>query len=212
MGVPAGIIWEIIWLHNKNIIFVLKWISTLDVALGLNSDCNLPRATCTLCPCITPLPSKLCETACAYCTAGSYALISICLPDSPGLYEKSGTLWKTLDNETAYALKTLHIVYLKVIILSLFFGRSTDNVLRSQWNILLTSWPWPLTYDIDLQTWPRYPSYWPPRQKSSLYVCPFSQDSETEPHTDTWCQNYYTHHVRDVGCNEDAYALKTPWV
>ena len=41
----------------------------------------------------------------------------------------------------------------------------------------LTSWPWPLTYDLDLQTWPRYPSTWPTYRNSSLYVCPFGRES-----------------------------------
>ncbi len=69
----------------------------------------------------------------------------------------------------------------------------------------LTSWPWPLTYDLDLSNWPRYPSTWPPCQNSSLYVCPFGCYSETDTHTHiqrdrhthTRRQNYYTHHVRD---------------
>ena len=39
----------------------------------------------------------------------------------------------------------------------------------------LTSWPWLLNYDLDLLTWPRYPSTWPPCQNSSLYVCSFGQ-------------------------------------
>ncbi len=61
----------------------------------------------------------------------------------------------------------------------------------------LTSWPWPLTYDLDLWTWPRYPSTWPTHQKSGPYVCPFSRESgNTHTHTDTHthrrCQNYYT--------------------
>ena len=65
----------------------------------------------------------------------------------------------------------------------------------------LTSWPWPLTYDLDLLIWPRYLSTWPPCKNSSLHVCSFGQDSETDRQTDTRCQNYYIHHVRDVGCN-----------
>ncbi len=47
-------------------------------------------------------------------------------------------------------------------------------------NVFLTWWPWPLTYDLDLdlRTWPRYPSAWP-CQNSGLYVCPFTCESET---------------------------------
>ncbi len=44
----------------------------------------------------------------------------------------------------------------------------------SEWTFL-TSWPWPLTYDLDLPTWARYPSTWPPCKNSSLYVCSFGR-------------------------------------
>ncbi len=47
-----------------------------------------------------------------------------------------------------------------------------------------TRWPWPLTYDLDLWTWPRYSSTWPPCQNSSLYVPSFFRDSETDTQTD----------------------------
>ena len=71
--------------------------------------------------------------------------------------------------------------------------------LRCPLTHFLTSWPWPLTYDLDLWTRPRYPSTWPPCQNPSLYVRPFGQDSETDrqtdTHTDKRCQNYYTRHV-----------------
>ncbi len=63
----------------------------------------------------------------------------------------------------------------------------------------LTWWPWPLTYDLDLWTWPRYSSTGHTHQKSCPYVCPFSRESgntHTDRHTDTQthrrCQNYYT--------------------
>ncbi len=62
----------------------------------------------------------------------------------------------------------------------------------------LTWWPWPLTYDLDLITWPRYSPIWLPWQNSCLYVPPFGWDSETDrqtdthTQTDTQCQNYYT--------------------
>ena len=46
-------------------------------------------------------------------------------------------------------------------------------------------WPWPLTYDLDLRTWPRYIHAWPTCQNSGLYVCLFGQDSETDGQTDT---------------------------
>ncbi len=43
--------------------------------------------------------------------------------------------------------------------------------------IFLTWWPWPLTYDLDLQTWPTYPSTWPTWRNSGLFVCPFGCES-----------------------------------
>ena len=49
----------------------------------------------------------------------------------------------------------------------------------------LTLWPWPLSYDIDLITSPRYPSAWPPYPNSSLYVCLFCHNSETDGWTHT---------------------------
>ncbi len=59
-------------------------------------------------------------------------------------------------------------------------------------NRFWTWWPLPWTYDLDLLTWPRYPSTWPPCQNSSLYVPSFFRDSETDTHTHTQCQNYDT--------------------
>ncbi len=42
----------------------------------------------------------------------------------------------------------------------------------------LTSWPWPVTYDLDIRFWPRYPPTWPACKNSSPYVCPFSRESD----------------------------------
>ena len=73
-----------------------------------------------------------------------------------------------------------------------------------QWTFL-TSWPWPLTYDLPIQLWPRYSSTWPTCQNSSLYVCPFGHESgntQTDTYTNRRCQNYYTQHVRNVGRNK----------
>ena len=47
-----------------------------------------------------------------------------------------------------------------------------------------TWWPWLLTYELDLITWPRYLHSWPPCQDSGLYVCLLGQDSETHRQTD----------------------------
>ncbi len=78
------------------------------------------------------------------------------------------------------------------------------QALRSQWNVPIhIPWPhgpWPLTYDLDLRAWPRYPSTWLLCQNSSLYVYLFGWDSKMDKQTDTRCQNFYTHHARDVGC------------
>ncbi len=69
-------------------------------------------------------------------------------------------------------------------------------------------WPWPLTYDRDLWTWPRYLLTWPPCQNASPYISPFSFYSETDTHTD---RHTHTHtmpkllhptRLRDVGCNK----------
>ncbi len=50
----------------------------------------------------------------------------------------------------------------------------------------LTWWPWPLTYDPDLRTWPRYSSTRPTCRNSGLYVCPFSRErGNTHTHTHT---------------------------
>ena len=69
-----------------------------------------------------------------------------------------------------------------------------------------------MTLTFDLWPWPRYPSTWPPCRKSRLSVCPFARQSgnrHTHTQTDTQCQNYSTHHVRDVGCNK--YSLLFRW-
>ncbi len=123
-------------------------------------------------------------------------------------HKKTHTLWK---HPTSYSYQSLF--------LSFFFGRWSYSSVSSlagevtrlsevngdvPLTIYLTSWPWPLTYDIDLLTWPRYASTWPPCQNSSMYVRPSGEwdgRTHTDRHTQRRCQNYYTHHVRDVGCN-----------
>ncbi len=68
-----------------------------------------------------------------------------------------------------------------------------------------TSWHWPLTYDLDLRTWPRYPPS-PPCQNSGPYVCPFTQERET--HTDTHTMSKLLH-VTDVGCKNQHQLKET---
>ena len=58
--------------------------------------------------------------------------------------------------------------------------------------MFLTWWPLPLTYDPDLQTWPKYSSTWPICRKSGPYVCPFSRE-RGNAHTDT-----QTHDVKTI--------------
>ena len=84
-----------------------------------------------------------------------------------------------ISEKNACALKTPHVVFLPVIFLSFFFGRSMDKLQGS-----FTSWPWPLTYDLDLLTWPKYASTWPQCHNSSMYVRPFTRENEMDAHTD----------------------------
>ncbi len=76
-----------------------------------------------------------------------------------------------------------------------------SSIIRPKTHVkhFLTWWPWPLTYDLDLWTWPRYPSIWPTYQKAGPYVLPFGRESgntqtdrHTHTHTHRRCQNYYT--------------------
>ncbi len=68
----------------------------------------------------------------------------------------------------------------------------------------LTSWPWPmtLTYKFGLDILP-LDLHAKIQVCMSRYVCPFGRGSGNRcTHTDRRCQNYYTRHVPDVGCNE----------
>ena len=114
--------------------------------------------------------------------------------------------------KNTYALKTPHVVFLPVIFLSFLFGRSTGHkVLRSQWNVpVIIFWPrdldlWPmtLTYKLDLDN---LPLDLHAKIQVCMYVCSVGRVRWTDRHTHTHrrCQNYYIHHVRDVGCNNRA--------
>ena len=76
------------------------------------------------------------------------------------------------------------------------------NQLRRPWDIYLTWWPWPWTYDLDE---PKFSSTVPPCQNLSLYVHLFGRETVTNGHThrsrDRRCQNDYIRHIRDTGCN-----------
>ncbi len=88
-----------------------------------------------------------------------------------------------------------------------------EKALRTQWNvplnIFLTSWPWPLTYKLDLDIIPL-------DLHAKIPVC-MSVRSAVREVTDTntqtmsklfthrQCQNYYTRHVTDVVCNKDKF-------
>ncbi len=63
---------------------------------------------------------------------------------------------------------------------------------------VMAPWPWPLTYDLDLLTWPRYLLTWPPCQNASPYINPFGFYSETDRRTDTRCENYYTRQASET--------------
>ncbi len=98
---------------------------------------------------------------------------------------------------------TPHIVFLRVVFLS-FHGRSIDKALRSQWNASMNIFLphdldlWPMTF-VDLWTWLNFP---PLDLHAQIKVCIFwlwLTVMRVVTHTDTQCQNYYTHHVRDVG-------------
>ncbi len=68
----------------------------------------------------------------------------------------------------------------------------------------LALWPWPLTYDLDLWTWPRYHQAWSTCQYSGLYVRPFGQDSETDGQIHRQKDNAKTiTPFADAGCKYD---------
>ena len=101
--------------------------------------------------------------------------------------------------------------------MSFFFGRMTQTqtesqkALRSQWDIstyyfwphVLDLWPTTLNYELDLDIHTL-------DSHAKIKVCMFvrSADRVRRTHTQTHrqthrqCQNYYTHHVRDMGCND----------
>ncbi len=60
-----------------------------------------------------------------------------------------------------------------------------------------------LTFDL-WQTSPKYPSTWPTCWISGLNVCPFGRESGNRQ-TYTQCQNYYSRHIKYVGCNEQSF-------
>ncbi len=91
--------------------------------------------------------------------------------------------------KTAYTLKTPNVVFL-----NFFFARLSKVNEMSQCTFFYL-----MTLTFDLWPWPIYSFTWPWCQNSSLYVCPFGWDSETDRQTDTRSQNYYIPHIRDVG-------------
>ncbi len=99
-----------------------------------------------------------------------------------------------------HALKTPHVVFLPVVFLSFSFGRLSEINGMSQCTFL-TSWPWPMTlnYGLDLDILPL-------DFHTKIQVCMSVRSAaiarQTQTETDTRCQNYYTHHVRDMGCME----------
>ncbi len=52
------------------------------------------------------------------------------------------------------------------------------NQIRKTWKLrFLTLWPWPLTYDLDYQTWPRFHQGQPSYQFLGRYAKRFSRES-----------------------------------
>ena len=106
-----------------------------------------------------------------------------------------------MKKKNAYALKTPHVVFLPDLFLSFFFGWLSEMNAH-----FLTSWPWlwpmTFTYKLDLDILPT-------DFHAKIQVCTTVRSAamarRTDRHTDRQthrrCQNYYTHHARDVGCN-----------
>ncbi len=77
-------------------------------------------------------------------------------------------------------------------------------------------WPWPLTYDLDLQTWPRYEPGWPTCKISWPNIKRFSRESnelQTHTHTHTHahtrththtCTHTHTHRTDSITSTADA--------
>ncbi len=136
-------------------------------------------------------------------------------------------IWK----KTTYALKTPSVVALPFNHISLLSSQVIADVVddegetaekrRSHRHSLLIApfviflamhpnrgrfwawWPWPLTYDLDLWTWPRYLHAWVTFQNSGLYTYSFGQDSETEGRTHRHTDNAKTiTPAADAGCNK----------
>ncbi len=77
------------------------------------------------------------------------------------------------------------------VLLHLLPAKSICARARISWNskncIFVTGWPWHLTYDLDLQTWPRY------YQGQSLYriLWPYAKRFSCE--SATWLTHWHTH-------------------
>ncbi len=82
--------------------------------------------------------------------------------------------------KTTYALKTPSVVYVQsyssvaFLVAALIISRFI-HYWQPKKTFFLTWWPWLLIYDLDLQTWSRYPSTWPTCKNSDLYVCMFDK-------------------------------------
>ncbi len=105
-----------------------------------------------------------------------------------------GTPAKIPRNESAYPLKAPNVVFLPVVF---FFGRFFCIFLWQDSQYFWTLWPWPLTYDLDLKTCPKYPSTWCSCQNLGLYVNAFSRKSETNGWMDahTYLRRCYMTHT-----------------
>ncbi len=93
------------------------------------------------------------------------------------------------DRKTRLKTHTLWNIPCRIF-LSCFPGSYISTSLRARRRQLLTWWPWPLTYELDLDIFPL-------DLHGKIQVCLYlfsRQRSNT--HSEKQCQNYYTHHFR----------------
>ena len=120
----------------------------------------------------------------------------------------SHTLWK---HHTLYSCQ----LYSWVSSLACPLTRLSEVNGTCQWTLFdlmtLTFWPMPLTYGLDLDILPLDLNA---KIQVCMSVCLAGTDRQTDRHihTDTRCQNYYTRHVRDVGCKYVAWGSLPVWL
>ncbi len=90
---------------------------------------------------------------------------------------------------TSYVIWWLHMTFWHHTVGHDFVSCHSNQKMVSwiaQKSHFLIWWPWLLTYDLDLSTWPRYEPGWPTCTISAPYVKRFSRESaELQTHTHT---------------------------